>query len=432
MEDIPLSLLFLALGGLIILSGCFSGSETALMSINRYRMRHLARHGNRGASLAERLLQRPDRVLGVILLGNNFVNIAASSLATVIALRIHGESAIAIAAGLLTLVILIFAEVAPKTLAAVHPQRIAFPASYVLWPLLRLLYPLVWLVNSAANALLSIIRVRVEDVSGGNLSRDELRTVVNEASGLIPARHQRMLLGILDLEQAKVEDIMVPRPEIIGIDLNDPWPDSIERIATSQYTRLPVYRDSIDNIEGFIHLRKIIGEFYRGNFTPEDLCSRLTEPLFIPEGTGLHTQLLKFQHQRERVGLVVDEYGDILGLAALEDILEEVVGEFTTDPGSLTRSITRREDGTYLVEGSATVREINRVLGWNLSTAGPKTLNGLVLEQLETIPESGTSLLIDGYPVTIVQTHGNRVKAAEIQPERPKSTQRPKRQGISS
>lgn len=402
------------------------------MSINRYRMRHLARHGNRGASLAERLLQRPDRVLGVILLGNNFVNIAASSLATVIALRIHGESAIAIAAGLLTLVILIFAEVAPKTLAAVHPQRIAFPASYVLWPLLRLLYPLVWLVNSAANALLSIIRVRVEDVSGGNLSRDELRTVVNEASGLIPARHQRMLLGILDLEQAKVEDIMVPRPEIIGIDLNDPWPDSIERIATSQYTRLPVYRDSIDNIEGFIHLRKIIGEFYRGNFTPEDLCSRLTEPLFIPEGTGLHTQLLKFQHQRERVGLVVDEYGDILGLAALEDILEEVVGEFTTDPGSLTRSITRREDGTYLVEGSATVREINRVLGWNLSTAGPKTLNGLVLEQLETIPESGTSLLIDGYPVTIVQTHGNRVKAAEIQPERPKSTQRPKRQGISS
>ncbi|MCG5548243.1 HlyC/CorC family transporter [Halorhodospira halochloris] len=432
MEDIPLSLLFLALGGLIILSGCFSGSETALMSINRYRMRHLARHGNRGASLAERLLQRPDRVLGVILLGNNFVNIAASSLATVIALRIHGESAIAIAAGLLTLVILIFAEVAPKTLAAVHPQRIAFPASYVLWPLLRLLYPLVWLVNSAANALLSIIRVRVEDVSGGNLSRDELRTVVNEASGLIPARHQRMLLGILDLEQAKVEDIMVPRPEIIGIDLNDPWPDSIERIATSQYTRLPVYRDSIDNIEGFIHLRKIIGEFYRGNFTPEDLCSRLTEPLFIPEGTGLHTQLLKFQHQRERVGLVVDEYGDILGLAALEDILEEVVGEFTTDPGSLTRSITRREDGTYLVEGSATVREINRVLGWNLSTAGPKTLNGLVLEQLETIPESGTSLLIDGYPVTIVQTHGNRVKAAEIQPERPKSTQQPKRQGISS
>ncbi|MCG5529970.1 HlyC/CorC family transporter [Halorhodospira halochloris] len=432
MEDIPLSLLFLALGGLIILSGCFSGSETALMSINRYRMRHLARHGNRGASLAERLLQRPDRVLGVILLGNNFVNIAASSLATVIALRIHGESAIAIAAGLLTLVILIFAEVAPKTLAAVHPQRIAFPAAYVLWPLLRLLYPLVWLVNSAANALLSIIRVRVEDVSGGNLSRDELRTVVNEASGLIPARHQRMLLGILDLEQAKVEDIMVPRPEIIGIDLNDPWPDSIERIATSQYTRLPVYRDSIDNIEGFIHLRKIIGDLYRGNFTPEDLYSRLKEPLFIPEGTGLHTQLLRFQRQRERVGLVVDEYGDILGLAALEDILEEVVGEFTTDPGSLTRSITRRDDGTYLVEGSATVREINRVLGWDLSTAGPKTLNGLVLEQLETIPESGTSLLIDGYPVTIVQTHGNRVKAAEIQPERPKSTQRPTRQGISS
>lgn len=428
----PLSLLFLALGGLIVLSACFSGSETALMSINRYRMRHLAKQGNRGARIAERLLQRPDRVLGIILLGNNFVNIAASSLATIIALRIYGESAIAVAAGLLTLIILIFAEVAPKTLAAVNPQRIAFPAAYVLWPLLRILYPIVWLVNCAANTLLAIIRVRVEDTSGGNLSRDELRTVVNEASGLIPRRHQHMLLGILDLEQAKVEDIMVPRTEIVGIDLNDPWPESIERITNSQHTRLPVYRDNIDNIEGFIHLRRIIIELQKSDFTAEDLRSRLTEPLFIPEGTGLHTQLLKFQHQRERVGLVVDEYGDIIGLAALEDILEEVVGEFTTDPSTLARSITRREDGTYIAEGSATVRELNRVLGWQLSTTGPKTLNGLVLEKLETIPEPGTSLLIDGYPVTIIQTHGNRVKAAEIQPERPESAiqHRPDEEGL--
>lgn len=391
------------------------------MSLNRYRMRHLAQQGNRGARLAERLLMRPDRVLGVILLGNNFVNIASSSLATVIALRIHGEGAIAIAAGLLTLVILIFAEVAPKTLAAIHPQRVAFPAAYILWPLLKILYPLVWLINSAANALLSTIGVRVEDVSGAGLSRDELRTVVNEAGTLIPAQHQRMLLGILDLEQAKVEDIMVPRTEIIGIDLEDPWAESLERLAHSQHTRLPVYCDNINNIEGFIHLRKIIGELNKGNFTPNDLRARLTEPLFIPEGTGLHTQLLKFKHQYERVGLVVDEYGDILGLVTLEDILEEVVGEFTTDPSSLVRSITRRDDGTFLAEGSATVRELNRVLGWRLSTTGPKTLNGLVLEKLETIPEAGTSLLIDGYPVTIVQTQGNRVKTAEIQPERPRS-----------
>ncbi|ABM61257.1 HlyC/CorC family transporter [Halorhodospira halophila] len=425
MEAIPVSLLFATLGGLIILSGCFSGSETALMSLNRYRMRHLAKQGHRGARIAERLLQRPDRVLGVILLGNNFVNIAASSLATLIALRLYGESAIAVAAGLLTLVILIFAEVAPKTLAAVHPERVAFPASYVLWLLLRLLYPLVWLVNTAANALLSIIRVRVEDVSAAELSQDELRTVVNEAGDMIPRRHRHMLVSILDLEEATVEDIMIPRTEIVGIDLDDPWSETLERLTNSQYTRMPVYRGTVDHVMGFVHVRRIVGDLVRGNFTPEDLQARLKEPFFIPEGTGLHTQLLKFQRQRERVGLVVDEYGEILGLAALDDILEEIVGEFTTDPGTLTRSINRQDDGTYLVEGSATVRELNRVLGWELETSGPKTLNGLILERLETIPEAGTSLLIDGYPVTIVQTQGNRVKTAEIQPERPPSVQRP-------
>ncbi len=421
MTDLPIGFLFAALGALIVLSGCFSGSETALMSLNRYRLRHRAKEGHRAARIAERLLQRPDRVLGVILLGNNFINIAASSLATVIALRLYGESAIAIAAGLLTLVILIFAEVAPKTLAAVHPERVAFPASYVLYPLLRILYPLVWLVNTAANGLLRIVQVRVEDVSAAEISQEELRTVVNESGSLIPRRHRRMLVSILDLEEATVEDIMIPRPEIAGIDLDDPWPETLERLTNSQYTRLPVYRGTIDDVQGFIHLRRIIGDLVRGTFTPEDLETRLTEPLFIPEGTGLHTQLLKFQRQRERVGLVVDEYGEILGLAAVEDILEEIVGEFTTDPGDLARSIFQRSDGCYVAEGSATVRELNRVLGWQLKTSGPKTLNGLILEKLETIPEPGTSLLIDGYPVTIVQTQGNRVKTAEIQPERPAS-----------
>ena len=421
MEGLPLSLLFAALGGLIILSGCFSGSETALMSLNRYRMRHLAREGHRGARIAERLLTRPDRVLGVILLGNNFVNIAASSLATVIALRLYGEGAIAFAAGVLTLVILIFSEVAPKTLAAVHPERIAFPASYALWLLLRLLYPLVWLVNAAANTLLKAFRVRVQDVSAAELSHEELRTLVNESSSVIPRRHQHMLLSILDLEQATVEDIMIPRTEILGVDLNDPWPEVLERLTNSQYTRLPVYRDSIDNILGFVHVRRIIGDLVRGDFNPEDLEARLKAPCFIPEGTGLHTQMLKFQRQHERVGLVVDEYGEIVGLAALEDILEEIVGEFTTDPGSLSHSITRQADGSYLVEGNATVRALNRVLGLALETGGPRTLNGLILEHLETIPEAGTSLLIDGYPVTIVQVQGNRVKTAAIQPERPAS-----------
>ncbi len=388
------------------------------MALNRYRTRHLARSGHRGARLAEQLLQRPDRVLGVILLGNNFVNIAASSLATVIALRLGGEGAIAIAAGLLTLTILIFAEVTPKTLAALRPEQLAFPAVYALWPLLRLLYPLVWMVNTAANGLLALLRVRVEEASVQHLSHEELRNVVNEAGGLIPRRHQRMLLSILDLEEATVEDIMIPRPDIAGIDLNDPWPQTLERLTNSQFSRLPVYRDTVDNVLGFIHVRRIIGELVRGDFTPQDLEVRLNEPLFIPEGTGLHTQLVNFQQHRTRVGLVVDEYGEILGLAALEDILEEIVGEFTTDPHEQSRSAQRREDGTLVVEGSIGVRELNRLLGADLSTSGPRTLNGLILEKLESIPEAGTSLLLDGYPVTIIQTHGNRVKAAEIQPYR--------------
>ncbi len=397
------------------------------MAMNRYRLRHLARSGHRGARIAERLLKRPDRVLGVILLGNNFVNIAASSLATLIALRLGGEGAIAIAAGLLTLVILIFAEVTPKTLAAVHPERLAFPAAYALWPLLRLLYPLVWLVNTAANGLLALLRVRVEDLSAEHLSQEELRTVVNEAGGLIPRRHQRMLLNILDLEEAAVEDIMIPRPDIVGIDLEEPWHQSVERLIHSPYSRLPVYHGTVDNVLGFIHVRRIISELVRGDFTPQDLEARLTAPLFIPEGTGLHTQLLNFQRHRTRVGLVVDEYGDILGLAALQDILEEIVGEFTTDPQEQTRSAHRKEDGTLVVEGRISVRELNRLLGADLSTDGPRTLNGLILEKLESIPEAGTSLLLDGYPVTIVQTQGNRVKAVEIQPHRVRPVNSPRK-----
>lgn len=419
MNEIPLSLLFSALGLLIVLSGCFSGSETALMTLNRYRMRHLARGGHRGAALAEWLLQRPDRLLGVILLGNNFVNIAASSLATVIAIRLGGEGAIAIAAGLLTLVILIFAEVTPKTLAAVHPERLAYPAAFVLWPLLRLCYPLVWLVNVVANGLLALFRVRVEDTSDESLSQEELRTVVNEAGGLIPRRHQRMLLGILDLEEATVEDIMIPRNEIVGIDLDGPWDEQLERLAQSQYSRLPVYRGTIDHVVGLIHVRRIVGDVVRGDLTPADLEACVYQPLFIPEGTGLHTQLLNFQRHRARVGLVVDEYGEILGLAALDDILEEIVGEFTTDPQEwFSRSVERKADGTLVVPGSTSVRDLSRLLGTTIYSDGPRTLNGLILERLEHIPDAGTSVLVDGFPVTIVQTQDNRVKTAEIQPRR--------------
>ena len=416
MSELPLGIMFGILALLIILSAFFSSSETALMSLNRYRLRHLARGGWRSARLATRLLERPDRILGVILLGNNFVNILAASLATVIALQLYGEGAIGVASLVLTLVILIFAEVAPKTLAALHPERIAFPASWPLAVLLRVLYPLVWMINAVANGLLRLLRVDPRVSENENLSREELRSVVNEAGTLIPRRHQKMLLNILDLEKATVEDIMVPRNEIVGIDLTDDWDEIVAQLANTQHTRLPVFQDSIDDVQGILHLRRIIPDLTERRLTRDHLLAQVEPTYFIPEGTRLHTQLVNFQRQRRRVGMVVDEYGDIMGLVALEDILEEIVGEFTTDPAAHSRYLRPLDSGAYLAQGSISVRELNRALDWDLPTDGPKTLNGLILEQLEAIPEPGTSLLIHGFPVTIVQTQDNKVKTAEIQP----------------
>jgi Mg2+/Co2+ transporter CorB len=416
MTDLPLGLLFGALVVLIVLSGFFSGSETALMALNRYRLRHLARAKHAGAVRAARLLERPDRLIGLILLGNNFVNILASAIATVIALQLMGEAGIAVATGLLTLAILIFAEVAPKTLAALNPERIAFPATFLLAPLLKLLYPLVWAINAVANALLRLLGVSPEDVARDHLSTEELRTVVHEAGAMIPRRHQKMLLSILDLENVAVEDIMVPRNEIVGIDLDDDWSDIQAQLTSSQYTRLPVYRESLDNVIGMVHLRQITHLLLKGGLHRQDLESTLREPYFVPEGTPLNTQLLHFQRRKQRMALVVDEYGDIRGLVTLEDILEEIVGEFTTDPGAITGDVHPQPDGTYLVDGSANIRELNRVMNWHLPTDGPKTVNGLVLEYLENIPQPGTSLRVAGYPIEIVQTRGNAVKMVRIKP----------------
>jgi Mg2+/Co2+ transporter CorB len=414
LDDIPLGVLFGALIFLVILSAFFSGSETGLMTLNRYRLRHLARTRHAGARRAQKLLERPDRLIGLILLGNNFANILASSLTTVIALRLGGEAGIAIGAGLLTLVILIFAEVTPKTLAALHPERVAFPAAFIYGPLLWLLYPLVWVVNTIANALLNALGIRQEDGSSDALSQEELRTVVLEAGAMIPKRHQSMLLNIIDLETVTVEDIMVPRKEITGIDLQDNWDAIVRQITICQYTRLPVFRDSIDNVIGFIHMRKVLPLLMEHRLDAETLEGLIREPVFIPENTPLNRQLLNFQRERRRIGLVVDEYGDIQGLATLEDILEEVVGEFTTDPSTSIRDYTPEEDGSFLVNGSASVRDLNRSLHMELPVDGPKTLNGMVLEYLEDIPRPGTSLLLSGYPVDIVQTRGNLVKTLRV------------------
>lgn len=384
------------------------------MTLNRYRLRHLARANHAGARRAQKLLERPDRLIGLILLGNNFVNVLASALTTVIGLRLGGEPGIAIGAGILTLVILIFAEVTPKTLAALNPERVAYPAAFIYGPLMWLFYPLVWSVNVIANNLLRALGIRSDDSSTDALSQEELRTVVLEAGAMIPKRHQDMLLNIIDLEKVTVEDIMVPRKEISGIDLENDWDDIVRQITNSQYTRMPVYRDNIDHVIGFIHLRRVLPLLMHNKLDKETLESLIREPVFIPENTPLNRQLLHFQRERRRIGLVVDEYGDIQGLATLEDILEEVVGEFTTDPSASIRDYTPEEDGSFLVDGTVTIRDLNRVLHMDLPTDGPKTLNGMVLEYMEDIPVPGTSLLLSGYPVDIVQTKGNLVKTLRV------------------
>ncbi len=415
-DDIPLAAFIGLLVVLLLLSAFFSGSETALMSLNRYKLRHKVRAGHRGAKLADKLLQRPDRLLGLILLGNNAVNISASALVGVVSVRLGGELGFAIGTAGLTLVILIFAETAPKTLAAMHPERVAFPAAYIYIPLLKLLYPLVWMTNLMANGVLFLLGLRKGDAEGNALSREELRTVVNEASAHISQKYRQMLTNILDLEKVTVDDVMVPHNEIVGIDLDDDIEDIARLIRHCEHTRLPVYRDNIDNVIGLLHLRRLANLASRPGFAKDDLEGLLVEPYFVPEGTPLSTQLVQFQKAKQRIALIVDEYGDIQGIVTLEDILEEIVGEFTTDPAADDEDIVRESEGTFLVNGTANIREMNRVMNWNLPTDGAKTLNGLILEYLETIPVSGTGLEVEGYPIEIVETRENRVQLARIFP----------------
>jgi Mg2+/Co2+ transporter CorB len=412
-DDIPLGLIGL-LVVLLILSAFFSGSETALMSLNRYKLRHKARAGHRGAKLAETLLKRPDRLIGLILLGNNAVNISASALVGVVSVELGGDLGFAIGTSALTLIVLIFAETAPKTLAALHPEPIAYVSAYIYYPLLKGLYPLVWLTNAMANGVLYIFGLRQTDSDRYALSREELRTVVYEAGALISRKYRQMLLSILDLEKVSVTDVMVPHNEIVGIDLDDEVDEIAEIIRHSHHTRLPVYEDSIDNVLGVLHLRRLANIFTQLEFSKDDIRGLLEEPYFVPESTPLSTQLVQFQKGRRRFALVVDEYGDIQGIVTLEDILEEIVGEFTTDPADEGDDIVKETDNTWLVSGTANIREMNRILGWNLPTEGPKTLNGLVLEYLEMIPESGTCLKIDTYPIEIIETKENRVQLARI------------------
>jgi Mg2+/Co2+ transporter CorB len=421
MEHPSLGLLFAALAGLLILAAFFAGSETALMSLNRYRLRHRASEGSRGARLAEALLKRPDRLIGLILFLSTIVNVTTPILVGFIALRVGGEFLVAFGAALLAFVLLIFCEVAPKTYGALHPERLALPAAFIYTPLLFVLYPFVWFTNLLANGVLRMFGVS-RQVAANSLSSEELRTVVAEAGAMIPRRHQQMLVSILDLENATVEDIMVPRNEIIGIDIDDDWDRIMEQLRQSQHTRLPVYQGEIDRIIGLLHMKQVVHELARGHLDMETLtaAAQAREPYFVPSGTTLNTQLLNFQRNKRRMAFVVDEYGDIQGLVTIEDILEEIVGEFTTDPATMMHKDVRAEaDGSYVASASATIRALNRSMRWNLPTDGPKTLNGLIVEFLETIPEPGTTLKMSDYMLEVLQTGDNAIKTVRIRPPEP-------------
>ena len=414
-DDNSLLALLLSFLALIIASAYFSSSETGMMSLNRYRLRHLARTNHAGAKRASKLLETPDKLIGVILIGNNFVNFLAASIATSIAIAVFGDPSPILTAVVLTLVVLIFAEVPPKTIAALYPEKVAYPSSLLLALLLKLLYPVVWIVNVVSNALVRLLGFSSEASGNENqLTPDELRTVVYESGGRIPRRRHGMLMNILDLERVTVDDILVPRHELVGIDIEDDLNDILLQISSAQHTRLPVYKHDIDNIVGVLHLRstgKLIGI---EELNKSALLQETAEPYFIPESTPLHTQLFNFQQKKERMAVVVDEYGAVKGIITLEDILEEIVGEFTTDLAASSKDIHPQDDGSFLIDGSASVRDINRVLSWDLDSTGAKTLNGLLTESLESIPDSSVCINLEGYYAEIVQVKDNVIKTVKM------------------
>lgn len=407
-----LSMLIGILVAMLFLSAFFSGSETALMALNRYRLRHLVKLKHKGAIKAQRLLQRPDRLLGMILLGNIFVNTVAASVATIIAIRLYPEHEVnvIIADAILILVTLIFSEATPKTYAAVKPETLAFPSAWVYVPLLKLFYPIIEFVNIFVSLLLRLFRVDIKKHSLETLSKDELKVVIAEAESIMPPRYQKMLMGILDLESATVEDIMTPRNEIIGIDLEMPIEGIIQHIKSSAHTRLPVYKKSIDCIVGFLHLRNVLVLINHEDFDKQIIISLLSKPVFIPDTTPVHAQMVKFKAEKIRIGLVVDEYGDVQGLVTMDDLLQEIVGEIITDD-SMVRI---QSDGCYLVDANITIRELNRSMQWDLPTEGPKTLNGLIIEFMETIPEAGTSIKLNGYALEVLKRDEMSVKLVKF------------------
>ncbi len=406
---------------MVVISAYFSGSETGMMTLNRYRLRHRAKQGNRAARRVEKLLRKPDRLISLVLIGNNLVNILASALGTIVGMRLYGNAGVAIATGVLTFVVLVFAEVLPKTIAALYPEKVAYPSSFLLAPLLILMMPLVWLLNMVTRVLMRMVGIKADVTISSALSKDELRTIVNESRSQISRRNQDMLLSVLDLEKVSVDDIMVPRNEIVGIDINDDWKAIVRQLTHSPHGRIVLYRDSLDDAISMLRVREAYRLMTEKNeFTKEVMLRAADEIYYVPEGTPLSTQLVKFQRNKKKVGLVVDEYGDIQGLVTVEDILEEIVGDFTTSMSpSLAEEVTPQNDGSVLIDGSANIREINKAFNWHLPEDEARTMNGMILEALEEIPAAGTRVRIEQYVIDILDVQDNMIKQVKVLPVKP-------------
>ncbi|MDR7344501.1 Mg2+/Co2+ transporter CorB [Pantoea alhagi] len=421
MEHVSTTTLIITLVVMILVSAYFSGSETGMMTLNRYRLRHKAKNGNRSARRVEKLLRRPDRLISLVLIGNNLVNILASALATIVGMRLYGNAGVAVATGVLTFAVLIFAEVLPKTIAALYPEKVAYPSSLLLGPLQIIMMPLVWLLNTITRILMRMVGIKSDASISSALNKDELRTLVYESRSLMSRRHQEMLLSVLDLEKVNVDDIMVPRNEIVGININDDWKSIERQVSHSPHGRIVLFRDSLDDAVGMLRVReawRMMTE--KKEFTKENLLRAADEIYYVPEGTPLNVQLVKFQRNKKKVGLVVDEYGDIKGLITIEDILEEIVGDFTTSMSpSLAEEVMPQSDGSVLIEGTANVREINKAFNWHLPQEDARTVNGMLLEELEEIPQAGTRIQIENYAIDILDVQDNMVKQIKVTPQQP-------------
>jgi len=412
MNDVPLEFLFVALWFCVLMAASCSIAEAGFMALNRHRLRHLRSRGNSRAMLVSKLLERPDRLMGLLLFGNTFFRVCAAGLAALLGWRIEGDLGIVLAAVLLSLVVLVVGDLVPKAVATLHPEEIGLAAAPILLPLTHLLRPVIWVLSFCTRILLRLFRIfRTREETHEGSGR-----ILNETAESVPRRPLGALVGFLELQNLTVEDVMVPRAGIFAIDLEDPWPKTLTRLTRTQYTCFPVYRENLDRVEGILHVRDLLPQVTRPGFDPRGLREILRESYFVPAGTPLHTQLLHFQQHGQELGLVVNEYGDILGLLTLQDILAEVVGELTLESVTGIQDFSLEPDGAYLVNGGISLRDLNRQTGWQLPTNGPKTLSGLILEHREDLPKVGARFSVAGYPMEIIEIGGNVVKTVRIRP----------------